>query len=336
MAEHRHQFVTTVTPMRISFAGGGTDFKEYYERDFGAVLSTTIDQYVYVTVKRHGTVYGEQYRLNYAETEIVDSLDSIRNGIMRECLRLVPVEPPLYVNTVGDLPALSGLGSSSSFAVGLLQALHALRHERVGQAQVMEEAAHVEIDVLKNPIGKQDHAAAAFGGFNYVRFLADGGVGFEPINLSHHNLQMLFQHMQLFWTGITRKSSDVLTEQKAGMADNHSYLDQMRDQAKHLYEMLRTDRLDIGAFGRTLDEGWQLKRRLATRVSSDTIDDWYAKARQCGALGGKICGAGGGGFLMLLVPPGDQPRVRQALGDMQEVPVRFEANGSRTLMTNLS
>lgn len=338
MARHanRHPFVTTATPMRISFAGGGTDFREYYEKDFGAVLSTTIDQYVYVTIKRHGAVFGEQYRLSYAETELVGSLDNIRNGIMRECLRLVPVDPPLYVSTVADLPSSSGLGSSSSFAVGLLRALHTMRHERVGQAQVMEEAAHVEIDVLKNPIGKQDHAAAAFGGFNYFRFLADGSIGIEPINLSHRNLQTLFQHMQLFWTGISRKSSEVLAEQKECMKNNHDRLDLMRDQARGLYEMLRADRLDIGLFSQKLDEGWQMKRGLASRVSSDIIDGWYEKAKACGALGGKICGAGGGGFLLLLVPPGKQSQVRNALSNLQEVSIQFEAHGSRTLLTNPS
>ncbi|MEO5363161.1 MAG: hypothetical protein H7838_06005 [Magnetococcus sp. DMHC-8] len=330
----QHQFVTTMTPVRISFAGGGTDLREYYERDFGAVLSTTIDQYVYVTVKRHGGIFQQAYRLNYAETEIVHSLDEIRNDIMRECLRLVPVEPPLYVSTVGDLPAYSGLGSSSSFAVGLLRALHVMRREPVGQAQVMEEAAHIEIDILKNPIGKQDHAAAAFGGFNYIRFLANGSVGIEPINLSHHNLQTLFQHMQLYWTGISRKSSEVLSEQKQCMDDNLDSLDQMRDQARELHDMLRTDRLDVGAFGRKLDEGWRMKRSLASKVSNQTIDDWYEKAMACGALGGKICGAGGGGFLMLLVAPDRQERIREALKDLQEVPIRFEAHGSRTLLTH--
>ncbi len=329
-----YSFVTTVTPLRISFAGGGTDLKEYYGRDYGAVLSTTVNQYVYVTVKQHGGVFKENYRLSYAETEIVQSLDKVRNDIMRECLRLLPVEPPIYISTIADLPSNSGLGSSSSFAVGLLRALHALRHEQVGQVQVMEEAAHVEIEVLKNPIGKQDHAAAAFGGFNYFRFLSDGGIAIEPISLSHDNLYTLFEHVQMFWTGISRKSVDVLTEQKQSMSANYDSLDLMRDQARQLYQLLRQDSMDIGEFSRLLDEGWQMKRRLASRISNSSIDEWYDLAKANGALGGKICGAGGGGFLLLLVPPGDQPKVRQALANLQEVPIQFESRGSRILLTD--
>lgn len=323
------QFVTTMTPMRISFAGGGTDLKAYYEHDFGAVLSTTIDKYVYVTVKRHGSVFKEPYRLNYAITEIVQSLDDIQNGIMRECLRLVPVDPPLYISTVADLPSSSGLGSSSSFSVGLLKALHAMRHERVGQAQIMDEAAHVEIDLLASPIGKQDHAAAAFGGFNYIRFLANDSIGLEPINLSHKNLDTLFQHLQLYWTGITRNSADVLTEQKQNTTEKRAYLDRMRGQAKQLYELLRGRTLEVEKFGQVLDEGWQMKRALASRISNPAIDTWYEQAKACGAWGGKICGAGGGGFLMLLVPPARHHHVRKALADLQEVAVRFESHGAR-------
>ncbi|MFN3076281.1 MAG: GHMP kinase [Alphaproteobacteria bacterium] len=328
------RLVMTATPQRISFAGGGTDLADYYGTGFGAVLSTTIDKFVYVTVKQHGAGFQEQYRLNYAETENVNSLDEIRNDIARECLRLVPVPPPLYISTVGDLPAASGLGGSSSFAVGLLKALHAMRGERISPAQVAEEAVHVEVDVLKRPIGKQDHVAAAFGGFNYFRFNADGTLNLVPHSGAIAGLNHLFDHFQLFWTGISRDSASVLTEQKHNTRNRMEELDAMRDQAEALSLMLR-GRLDVKAFGQTLDEGWQLKRRLASSVSNDRINHWYQVATAAGAIGGKLCGAGGGGFLLFVTPENRRAAVRAALSELQQIPIAFEPSGSRLILPYL-
>src|SRR5271170_4751491 len=170
------KMVLTRTPLRVSFAGGGTDLSDFYERDYGAVLSTAIDQYIYVTVKRHGDIFDEKVRLNYSKSEGVVSVDAVKNNIARECLRFLQIDPPIYISTVGDLPASTGLGGSSSFAVGLLNALHAFRGERVSAGQLAEEACHIEIEVLKEPIGKQDQYAAAFGGLNFLRFSPGGGV----------------------------------------------------------------------------------------------------------------------------------------------------------------
>ncbi|MBC8240871.1 MAG: GHMP kinase [Alphaproteobacteria bacterium] len=317
----------TRTPLRISFNGGGTDLPSFFELEDGLVVSSTINKYIYVTVKRLSPVYKEQYRLNYSTTESVASIDEISNDIARECLRLVEVEGPLYIGTFADLPANSGLGSSSSFAVGLLNALHLMRGEQVSNGQLAEEAAHVEIEMLGNPIGKQDQYAAVFGGLNGIEFRTDGSVSIEPLTMKSELLQALFDQTRLYWTGITRNSSEVLTEQNSRSTENRAALRQMREQAMSLRGQLR-EGLDPAAFGALLDENWQAKRKLASGISNDEIDRLYSQAIKAGAYGGKLCGAGGGGFLMFLMPPGGSEAVHQALGNLGEVTVAYEPHGS--------
>jgi D-glycero-alpha-D-manno-heptose-7-phosphate kinase len=328
----RPRLVMTRTPLRISFAGGGTDLPDFYEQTNGAVFSTTINQYIYVTLKRHGDLFGEQYRLNYSDTEHAHGLDDIKNAIARECLRLVPADPPLYISTVGDIPACSGLGSSSSFAVGLLNALHTFRGERVSSAQLAEEACHVEIDVLRRPIGKQDQYAAAFGGCNYFGFLRNGNVSLEPVRLGNGCVVKLFDHLQMFWTGIIRDASTVLTEQKTNTADKMDLLLAMRKQAGELRVLLQQD-FDPERFARIFDLGWQMKRQLASKITNSQIDDWYDRARNAGALAGKICGAGGGGFLLFVVRPECKNAVRAALSDLTELSIDSESLGSCVVLT---
>ncbi len=321
----------TCAPLRVSFAGGGTDLADFYLREDGVVVNTAINKYVYVTIKRHGHIFREHYRLNYAETENVGDLEEIKNDIARECLRLVPVEPPLYISTVGDVPAESGLGSSSSFAVALLKGLHAMRGERSCPSQLVEEAVHVEIDVLGRPIGKQDHAAAAYGGLNCFRFLTNGSTSLEPHSPVRMDLEALFDHIQMFWTGISRDSASVLTEQKQNTEAKMEYLRAMRDQAEELNGLIRGE-LNIEVFGRLLDEGWRLKRELASAISNPKIDTWYERAREAGAVGGKLCGAGGGGFLLFVASPSRHDDIRRALGDLHEIFVRYEPGGARMLV----
>jgi D-glycero-alpha-D-manno-heptose-7-phosphate kinase len=323
--------VTTITPQRLSLAGGGTDFPEFYRQHGGAVLSATIDSYIYVTVKRHSPLFKEAYRLSYSKTERVNNLDEIENDVARECLRLVHVEPPLFVATASDLPAESGLGSSSSFAVGLLYALHALRGESVSAGQLAEEACHVEIDMLRRPIGKQDQYAAAFGGLNYMTFQPDGRVHLDSVWLPDEGVAILFRNSMLFWTGIQREASAVLREQRERIADTSDTLIQMRDMAALCRDTLLQDPNDPEKLGALLDAGWQAKRRLASRISSAEIDALYARALAAGAVGGKIAGAGGGGFMYLIVPPGRQPAVRAALPEMADVAIHYEPRGARLL-----
>jgi len=327
--------VVTRTPLRVSFAGGGTDLSDFYEHGHGTVFSTTIDKYIYVTVKRHGPVFDEQIRLNYSKSEQVNRIDEIENDIARECLRFLEIEPPIYVSTVADLPASTGLGGSSSFAVGLLNALHAFRGERVSAGQLAEEASYIEIDVLRQPIGKQDQYAAAFGGLNSFCFKAGGGVTVEPQRLANGALTGLFGNIMMFWTGHQRDSSSVLAEQKSNTSKKMESLLKMREHACQLQALTCNGRFDVTKFGRILDEGWQLKRQLATTITNNQIDAWYHAAIAAGAEGGKLCGAGGGGFLLFLAKPERREAVRQALNGLTEVSVAYEAHGSYVLLSTV-
>jgi len=327
--------VVTRTPLRVSFAGGGTDLSDFYEHGHGTVFSTTIDKYIYVTVKRHGPVFDEQIRLNYSKSEQVNRIDEIENDIARECLRFLEIEPPIYVSTVADLPASTGLGGSSSFAVGLLNALHAFRGERVSAGQLAEEASYIEIDVLRQPIGKQDQYAAAFGGLNSFCYKAGGGVTVEPQRLANGALAGLFGNIVMFWTGHQRDSSSVLAEQKANTSKKMESLLKMREHACELQALTCNGRFDVTKFGRILDEGWQLKRQLATTITNNQIDAWYHAAIAAGAEGGKLCGAGGGGFLLFLAKPERREAVRQALNGLTEVSVAYEAHGSYVLLSTV-
>lgn len=324
--------IVTRTPLRVSFAGGGTDISDFYEDEFGAVLSTAIDKYVYVTVKRHSEIFLEPIRLNYSTSEKVQNVDEIKNHIARECIRLLGITPPLYISTVADLPASTGLGGSSSFAVGLLNALHSFQGERVSAGQLAEEAAYIEIQVLKQPIGKQDQYAAAFGGLNFLRFNPGGRVSVEPQRLANGSLRDLFDHVLMFWTGHQRDTSTVLSEQKMKTHRNMESLRQIRDLALRLRNLLMEGEVDAEQFGRILHENWLLKRKLASTISNQNIDMWYEKAIAAGAWGGKICGAGGGGFLLFVVQPEAQNRVRMALNNLMEISVLPEVHGSRVLL----
>lgn len=326
------KLVVTRTPLRVSFAGGGTDLAAFYDHGYGAVLSTAIDRYIYVTVKRHGEVFNERVRVSYSKSESVQAIDEVENNIARECLRFLDIAPPIYISTVGDLPASTGLGGSSSFAVGLLNALHAFRGERVPAGQLAEEASSIEIDVLKEPIGKQDQYAAAFGGLNYFCFKAGGGVTVEPQRMANGALARLFDHLMMFWTGHQRDTGAVLTEQRAKTLEMMDSLLKMREQATQLQAVLRRHPCDMPEFGRILDEGWRLKRGLASLITTNDIDAWYQRARDAGAYGGKLCGAGGGGFLLFVVPDERKDTVRRALSPLKEVAIGAEAHGSQILL----
>jgi D-glycero-alpha-D-manno-heptose-7-phosphate kinase len=325
--------IVTRTPLRVSFAGGGTDLAEFYERDYGAVLSMAIANYIYVTVKPHSPLFNEPVRINYSKSEEVDRIDEIENDIARECLKFMDIEPPIYISTVGDHPASTGLGSSSAFAVGLLNALHAYRGERVTAGQLAEEAAHIEIEVLGQPIGKQDQYAAAFGGVNFFRFNPGGGVTVEPLRPAQGALVTLFEHLVMFWTGHQRPAGEVLREQRQNTADKLDALTQMRDHARQLHGLMSNGRaIDPELVGGILDHGWQLKRGLASTITNDRIDGWYRRAIEAGACGGKLCGAGGGGCILFVAEPERQDAVREALRDLIEVPVGYEVHGSRVLL----
>lgn len=329
--ERPANIVVTRTPLRVSFAGGGTDLPEFYEIEEGAVLSAAVDKYVYVTVKRHSEIFNEPIRINYSRTEQVNTVAEIENNIARECLKLLNLGPPIFISTVADMPASTGMGGSSSFAVGLLNALHAFRGERVTAGQLAEEACYIERDVLKEPIGKQDQYAAAFGGLNLLRFGRGGRVTVEPQPVVNGSAAYLFSNLMMFWTGHQRPAASVLSEQRSNASRNLEVLRHMRNGAYQLRALCSRGQIDLTQLGQAFHQGWVMKRSLASKITTSDIDRHYACAIEAGAEGGRLCGAGGGGFLMFVVKPENRESVRQALSELALVSLGYEVHGSRVL-----
>lgn len=323
--------VTTLTPQRLSFAGGGTDFEDYYKENEGAVLCSTVDKYIYVTVKRHSPLFNESYRLSYFKTEHVNNLDDIKNDIARECLRLIPIDPPLHISTSADLPASSGLGSSSSFAVGLLHALHTMKGEKISSGQLAEEACHVEINMLNKPIGKQDQYAVAFGGLNFLKFKRNNRVSIDHIWEPEGGSDYLFNDLLLFWTGLQRNAEDILSEQKSNIEDKLESLHNIKSLAYDLKDTILKVNDNSEKIGKILDKNWNLKKGLSSHISNNFIDKYYLKALECGAYGGKVAGAGGGGFIMIFADQQYKQKIINELSELIYTPIKFEPRGTRVL-----
>ncbi|MCZ6635044.1 MAG: GHMP kinase [bacterium] len=319
--------IITQTPLRISLAGGGTDFAGFYEQEGGCVVSTAIDKYIFVIVKER---FDDKIYVNYSQKEIVDQIDDLKHELVREAMRKTGVLNGIEITTLADIPSEgSGLGSSSSLTVGMLNALYTYQGDSRPAEQLAQEACEIEIDILGKPIGKQDQYIAAFGNLRRIDFRSDGTVDVERIVLSDQRRRQLSNSLMLFYTERTRKSEEILEEQKAGIQDKSAVLKQMRDQASHAPQILETGKLDeVGAM---LDKGWQMKKSLATRISDRELDEMYDKARYAGALGGKISGAGGGGFLLVYCPPDRHEAVQQALSDYREMPFSMEQDGSKVI-----
>ena len=318
--------IITKTPLRISFAGGGTDIRDFYKREQGAVVSTAIDKHVYIVL--HNFFY-EKILLKYSRTELVRSPEKIKHPIIRECFLKTGVKSKIELASFADIPASgTGLGSSSAFTVGLLKALYMHKSISKTNKELAEEACDIEINRLKEPIGKQDQYACAVGGLNLITFNRDESVGIEPINLPHKTMQELQENMVLLFTGITRKARTVLSEQKKEMRKGEKIktMIKMRDLALELRDQLRAGNID--SMGEILHKNWLLKKSLAQGISNEKIDRYYAKALEAGATGGKILGAGGGGFLLLYCPKEKQEKLVRTLG-LQRMQFRFEHSGSR-------
>lgn len=318
--------IITKTPFRISFAGGGTDLAAYYQNGFGAVVSTAINKYVYVTINKR---FDSTIRLSYARTEIVDTVDEIQHDIAKACMKLAGVTKGVEITTIADIPAGTGLGSSSSFAVGLLNALFNYIGESKSDHELAELACKVEIEVLGHPIGKQDQFAAAYGGMNYFQFNADGSVQREKIVMDDEDKRNMDRKLMMFYTGIRRSANGILKHQTEDTAKKLETLDFMRDQAITLRDDMKQHGFTDN-FAATLHAGWQKKKSLTAGISSGDIDAMYEKALQAGALGGKLLGAGGGGFILLYCDEEKQPAVRQALG-LRELDFRVSRLGSRVV-----
>lgn len=314
------------TPLRISFAGGGTDLKVFYERYGGCVISTAIDKYLYVTVNRK---FDDEIRISYSKTEIVDDVDLIQHGIVRESLKFVGIRNGIEITTIADVPGKgSGLGSSSSLTVGLLNALNAYNGKHISKDDLASDACDVEIDILESPIGKQDQYIASFGGLEFITFNKDGTVHVDPVICSPDTRKEFSERMLLFYLGKGRESNVILSDQKKKSLGNAEILKKMKEHAHEIRRCLQKD--DVDPIGEILDETWKLKKTLAKGVSDKEIDAIYRKARSAGATGGKVTGAGGGGFMLLYCPIDSQKRVRRAL-PLKEMPFSFEPEGSKII-----
>lgn len=322
--------IITRAPLRMSFAGGGSDLPSFYEQFEGAVVSTAIDKYVYVTINKK---FDNTLRISYSQTENVNSAAEVQHSIVRACLNSTGIDGGIEITSVADIPSKgTGLGSSSAFTVALLQGLYAYKGEYVSAPRLAEEACNIEINVCGAPIGKQDQYAAAFGGFNYIKFQRNGHVDVLPIICKEGIQELLQDHLIVFYTGKTRSASGLLSKQN----DNTRSKPQVQEQLVKMVA-LATDmrdclqKGDVGGFGEILHQNWLLKRTLTEGISDATIDDWYERGLKNGALGGKILGAGAGGFLVFFAPPDRHEAIRHCLPELRPFPVSFECIGSRVI-----
>ncbi|MDX2101204.1 MAG: kinase [Alphaproteobacteria bacterium] len=321
------------TPFRISFFGGGTDYPTWFQEHGGAFLSTTINRYCYVMCRHLPPFFDVRGRISWSRIEGVSEIEEIENPVVRESLRFLRMEPALDIHYHGDLPARAGLGSSSAFAVGLLNALHALRGEAVSKYDLAQEAIHVEQVLIRDTVGVQDQMASAHGGLNHGVIASNGTVTMTPINLAPERLFHLEQHMMLFFSGQTRFASNVAAEQVKSMAERQRELKRIQSLVDDALNVLCGSG-DMAAFGELLHETWQMKRSLSAKVSTDVVDQAYDAARAAGAYGGKLLGAGGGGFLLIFAPPGRRAAIASALNHLLEVPIELEFQGSQIIFND--
>ncbi|MBN1359583.1 MAG: hypothetical protein JW993_03275 [Sedimentisphaerales bacterium] len=320
-----HPMIITRTPFRISFFGGGSDYPVYYREHGGQVLNTTINQYCYITCRYLPPFFDYKYRIRYSKSELTNTIDEIEHPSVRECLRFSGIEHGVEIVHTSDIPAMSGIGSSSSFTVGLLQALYALKGEMVTKRRLALDAINIEQNIIGENVGSQDQTAAAFGGFNHIEFGGrNDGIFVQPVVLPPEKLGYLQDNLLFYFTGFSRYSSEIATEQIRNTPKKIPELTRMRDMVPEALDILKGPVEGYHQFGRLLQESWVLKRQLTALVSNPTIDAIYDTAVRAGALGGKLCGAGGGGFFLFFVPPEKQRQVKHALRRLLLVPMRFE------------
>jgi D-glycero-alpha-D-manno-heptose-7-phosphate kinase len=324
--------IITRTPFRVSFFGGGTDYPVFYREYGGAVLSTTINKYCYITCRYLPPFFDHKFRIRYTKREETRTVDEIQHPSVRECLKYLGMDKGIEIVHTADIPAMSGIGSSSSFTVGLLNALYALQGKMVTRRQLAFDAIHVEQNLIAEPVGSQDQTAAAFGGFNKIEFGGrKNGVFVQSITLDSEKLAYLQDCLLFYFLGFPRFASDMAKEQIKQTPSKLKELNTMREMVDEAIAILNGRREDMNEFGRLLHESWMLKKGLTKLVSNAGIDQIYEAAVKAGAEGGKLCGAGGGGFLLLFVEPKNQPRVKEALKKLLLVPFRFENLGSHVV-----
>ncbi|MDO8743017.1 MAG: kinase, partial [Candidatus Azambacteria bacterium] len=321
------------TPFRISFFGGGTDYPVWYEKNGGQVLSATIDKYCYVTLRYFPPFFPYKHRIVWSQVETVQDTNEILHPTVKAITNFFNIDKGLEIHHYGDLPARTGLGSSSAFSVGLLNAFYALKGNMASKIQLAKEAIYIEREIIKENVGSQDQVAVAYGGLNKITFFGEEKINVEPITIKKDRVKELENHLMLYFTGFTRYASEVAKDQIENTPKKEKELTLMHQMVDEAINIL-TEKKDICDFGKLLDEGWRLKKTLSDKISNSEIDAIYERAIKAGAIGGKILGAGGGGFMLLFASPEIQPRIREALKDLLEVKFNFENSGSQIIYYN--
>lgn len=320
------------TPHRISFFGGGTDYPSWYLEHGGKVLGAAIDKYCYITCRELPPFFEHKHRLAYSKMETVTTADEIQHPSVRETLKYLKVQKGLEIHHDGDIPARSGMGSSSAFTVGLLKTLYALDGKVITKEELYKEAIHIEQNLIKENVGSQDQVWAACGGVNTIEFLQNGEIIVNPIIMEEEYLRNFESKFMLFFTGLSRYASVIAKEQIQNTHKNKGELSKMRELVDEAYKILASGKDNFIEFGRLLNETWQLKRKLSSKITTRDIDDIYDTAVKNGAIGGKLCGAGGGGFVLFYVEPRNQERVKKALSKFLYVPFKFDFSGSEIIV----
>lgn len=320
------------TPFRVSFFGGGSDYPAWYQEHGGQVLATTIDKYCYISCRYLPPFFEHKYRIVYSKIEDVKEISDIQHPAVKSVLSWMKSERGLEIHHDGDLPARSGLGSSSSFTVGLINVLMAMKGQRISSEDVAKSAIHIEQNVIKENVGSQDQISAAHGGFNHIEFKTDNSIDVKPVILPQEKLEELENHLMLFFTGFSRYASDIAKSKIANFKNRVTELKRMKEMVDEAISILQSGNNSLDDFGRLLDESWGHKRSLSDKVSTPAIDEIYHEAIKTGALGGKILGAGGGGFLLLFVRPELHNKVREKFKDLVYVPFKFENSGSKIVL----
>lgn len=323
------------TPFRISFFGGGTDYPVWFRQNGGAALSTTIDKYCYVTCRKLPPLFEHKHHIVYSVDEKVNNVDEIKHPAVREILKFMNLKDGLEIHYDADLPARSGLGSSSSFTVGLLHSLYALKKKDVSKNQLASEAIHIEQNLIKENVGSQDQIAAAFGGLNKIKFNKDNTFEITPVIITKERLRELEEHIMFYFTGLSRTASDIAEDQIKKTPQKKIELAQMYEMVDEAISILTNNNSAIDEFGKLLHESWRLKRSLTDKISTKVIDDIYDSAYNAGALGGKLTGAGGGGFMLIFAKPEVHPRIKDTLKNLLYVPVQIDKSGSEIIFYDM-
>lgn len=323
--------VITRTPYRISFFGGGTDYPDWYRQHPGATLTTTIDKYCYITVGYLPPFFNCKYRIVYSKREMVKKISEIEHPAVRETLRYLQIKRGISLQHVGDLPARTGIGSSSSFTVGLLYALYALTGRMVSKKQLALEAIDIEQNWMKENVGSQDQVITAFGGFNKIEFNGRRNVEVTPVTLDHKRTKEFHDHLLLYFTGFSRLASEIAAEQIQNIPYKKRELREIYKMVNYAINIINSSKRSLDDFGRLMHDSWLIKRTLSTKITNSRIDDIYMTARRAGAIGGKVLGAGGGGFMIFFVRPEQQPAVKNKLKGLLRVPFKFEELGSQVI-----